>query len=289
MLYAAEVILAMQCFAKTSRGRLLLWIVAAMLLMNGAGTTIILINTWLSLISFFGRRPPNDAWSMPVIIITRCVVSVMEKCLLIKRFQKLSKNQLATIFLFIMVGMHALFDILTVIHAMITRIQITPLGNIAILVSGSFSTALDVMIPLTLIWLLNRISPKSASTERLIYRSLINAISTGGLGAVVGVALFILILLKNEASFVLLTSIGHIYSITVLVNLLIGSSNKAANTATSDPNRSDVEEIGLVVRRVHVFNPDNMVRSPNRIILDERNGSQETKIGHDEPVHNPFK
>jgi len=156
-----------------------------------------------------------------MLIICNIIASTAEQCFLVHRYYRLSRRTFLTGFSLFMILAQAAAGFAIVVDF----ISHPEYGRRFSLLAGSveycLSAAVDVLIPLLLVYELRQISTTSSHTQSLIRRIIVNAVSTGLFVGVVEMLLLILYWGRTRAIIVACAALGPLYGITVLSNLFV--------------------------------------------------------------------
>jgi len=133
-----------------------------------------------------------------------------------------------------------------------------PLISLAMTIAFSVSAAIDIFIPMLLIWELRKIKTTRPDMQSLIRRVIVNAVSSGCCVALAEV--FLLILFWTHSPYELLgcSTLAPFYPITVLANLFVCQrrvpvpANKTAN-----PTTLDSFQIQRSINKSHFYDHDH--------------------------------
>ncbi|PPQ66801.1 hypothetical protein CVT26_009648 [Gymnopilus dilepis] len=94
-------------------------------------------------------------------------------------------------------------------------------GSKGAAIVASIAATVDIVIPIALIWQIHLVTPPHISKERSWRDTIVNVISSGGCGGIMTVILVVLFWVRPDIYYVLFNTMGHIYIITIFVNLLV--------------------------------------------------------------------
>jgi len=197
------------------------------------------------LITNRGTTVNKHSWPLPLMIICNGIAATLEQCFLVYRYYGLSRAMLMTAFVLLMIIAHAASGT-TVAVSMIVHPEFGHrLVALASTVAFSVSAAIDIFIPMLLIWELRKIKTTHAYTQSLIRRAMVNALSSGCIVALAEIFLLILFWTRSPYELLGCPTLAPFYPITVLVNLFVGqrrvrvpaSSFKTANLTTLDSSQ----------------------------------------------------
>ncbi|EDR07967.1 uncharacterized protein LACBIDRAFT_297505 [Laccaria bicolor S238N-H82] len=158
-------------------------------------------------------------------------------------------------------------------------------------ISACLATAVDVLIPVALVWQLHAIGP--VCLERSYGRRLINAISAGCLGGVLSIILIILFWTQRNVYAGAVFPLGGVHCITVLVNLVVC---KRRSTMVGFPPAPKSPELDVEIvlesapgkRSISPRIVDTFVSRQAFFVDVERKSTQDTKIGYGESLEGTF-
>ncbi|KIJ99997.1 hypothetical protein K443DRAFT_132809 [Laccaria amethystina LaAM-08-1] len=158
-------------------------------------------------------------------------------------------------------------------------------------ISACLATAVDVLIPVALVWQLHAIGP--VCLERSFGQRVINAISAGCLGGVLSIILIILFWTQRNVYAGAVFPLGGVHCITVLVNLVVC---KRRSTMVGFPPALKSPELDVEIalesasekRSIspRIVNP--FVSHRAFFVDAEMQSTQDTKIGHWESLEGTF-
>ncbi|KAF9470479.1 hypothetical protein BDN70DRAFT_889028, partial [Pholiota conissans] len=93
-------------------------------------------------------------------------------------------------------------------------------GSKAASITASLAAAVDVLVPLALTWRLYQVTLEKIAKNRSWLDTLINSISSGGIGGLMSFVLLILFWLRPDVFYILSLTMGRVYVNTLLVNLI---------------------------------------------------------------------
>ncbi|KJA23131.1 hypothetical protein HYPSUDRAFT_603553 [Hypholoma sublateritium FD-334 SS-4] len=232
VLYMLEIILAAHYLSHFDTKRPLKALLFIMLLADTICMITIFASTWLLIIKGPQSYSFNESrWTVLLSTLTITTVSVIEELFLINRCRRLAQHTALTLFLFALVITHAIFNIYSGFYVVaFPQMSSTPVGfdtlprrygSKAAAIAASIAAAVDVLVPLTLSWRLYHITPAAVRAKRSWRDTLVNTISFGGVGGLMGVVLLVLFWVRPDVFYVLSLTMGRVYVTTLLVNLLV--------------------------------------------------------------------
>ncbi|RDB29903.1 hypothetical protein Hypma_013990 [Hypsizygus marmoreus] len=230
MIFALEIVLVYRYFSRFLRyGPYALHVlVAVILLVDAVGTIGVCASTWLYLV-VDGVDPIKDhLWTMPLLLVATSLSAVLEQTFLIYRFHVLSHARSMTAFLLSLVTFHMIITTWCAVNIALYPVRSrSGTATITFILGASTAALVDLLIPGVLIWQLQKINSSLQSTQCLIRRVSIQAVSSGTLVAFLGVIAMTLFALMRTAFLIFWFPLGRVYGITVLINLL--ARHRSAN------------------------------------------------------------
>ncbi|KAF9051429.1 hypothetical protein BJ165DRAFT_1524371 [Panaeolus papilionaceus] len=205
-----------------------------------AGTWEVLLSVFKAT-EFFSENPTNDwRWSIPLASFMVMVVAIFEELFLIDRCRRLSQPKYIIIPLLALVVAHAVLNLYSIIYVLKSPL-IDPYekryGTTAAAVTACLAATVDTFIPMALSWQLYRVTPEQISRQRSWLDTMINMISSGGLGGLMSLVQLIVFWVRPDVFFMLVNTMGRIYGITLFVNLLV-SRRRAMSYHYGSPTES---------------------------------------------------
>lgn len=135
-----------------------------------------------------------------------------------------------------LVLVHVVFTMIATVEIALQPEFTSELGTTATTVAFCVSVALDLTIPIVLTWKLRQFNSFFQSTKSMIRRITIQAISSGFVVALAGIAFIIMFWTSTPGHLVISGVLGRLYSLTILVNLLGRKSKESRKGAPSSSN-----------------------------------------------------
>ncbi|KAF9467752.1 hypothetical protein BDZ94DRAFT_1247602 [Collybia nuda] len=222
LLYMLEIVLVVLYFYRFSGGsRYLHTLISVMLLADTAGTIAVYSSTWLNLITRKDTGPRwGDLWTLSMMLIATSLAALCEQTFLIYRFFTLSNAKKTSICLVLLALTHATIMTYTAILICIRPILPGSPATKAFMVGSCLSALVDLTIPIVLYCQLRKISSSFKSTQSLVMRVSMQALSSGAVVAVLGLVCAILFWLMRIEFVIFFACLGRVYAMTVLFNLL---------------------------------------------------------------------
>jgi len=231
MLFIVEIALAIRYFSKFNAHRRFN-VVVGFLVANAIVTLIATCAySWKLLITYRVAPPKRHLWTFSVMVICKNIASTLEQCFLLYRYYGLSRSIFWTALVLLTIVVHLGAGFTIAIDFLVHPTFGYPIGNMARTISFCVNAAIDIVIPILLIWELRGIGAVYSSTQSLVQRLIVNAASSGCCVALAEI--FILVLFWTQPHLLLLgcNILGPFYGITVLVNLFVCQSGVPATTA----------------------------------------------------------
>ncbi|PPQ75543.1 hypothetical protein CVT24_013228 [Panaeolus cyanescens] len=249
LLFMLELVLAIYYFSWFPTKRLLRHLLKGVLLADSICMIAMFAATWEVLLGTFKEDPTkNWTWSIPLASFMVMIIAIFEELFLIDRCRRLGQTKYITIPLVALVIAHAVLNLYSIVYVMKNpqidpykkRYGTTAAGFIFFMhitvdspsecivlqlttvnrVTACLAATVDTLIPLALSWQLYKVTPTQISRQRSWLDTMINMVSSGGLGGVMSLVQVIIFWIRADVFYVLLNTMGRIYGITIFVNLL---------------------------------------------------------------------
>jgi len=151
-------------------------------------------------------------------------VAVGEELFLINRCRRLFQPSFILAFLLSLVIAHGILELYSGCYVAAypsTDPNSRRYGNKAVAIVASLASTVDFFIPLALIWQINQVTPLQISKQRSWRDTVVNAISSGGCGGIMSIVLLVLFWVRPDVYYILVNSMGRVYTITIFVNLIV--------------------------------------------------------------------
>ncbi|KDR80274.1 hypothetical protein GALMADRAFT_136782 [Galerina marginata CBS 339.88] len=225
LLYMLEISLALYYFSRFRTERTLQFLLYGLLLADTICTVTVLASTWLLLINSFQSYSFSEShWTVPLSTFMLTVVAVGEELFLINRCRRLFQPNFILAMLFSLVIAHGILELYSgcyVVAFPSTDPNARRYGNKAAAIAASIASTVDLFVPLALIWQIYQVTPPQFSKQRSWRDTIVNVISSGGCGGVMSIVLLVLFWVRPDVYYVLVNSMGRVYTITIFVNLLV--------------------------------------------------------------------
>lgn len=165
------VVLYLDKFSRDAR--FIRFLVLSLVLADTVGTMCTCASTWLFAVTFADTPVMYNLWTLPVLILATTVSATLEQSFLIYRSFALSHSKLICSFLMLLVATHVSFSFLSSIEVALHPEFKPGLGTTATTISYCVGAAVDITIPILLIWhLRNFTSPFEPTTSSAVHRSM---------------------------------------------------------------------------------------------------------------------
>ncbi|KAF9460962.1 hypothetical protein BDZ94DRAFT_1264817 [Collybia nuda] len=263
-LYSFELCLVTQYFWKFSKdARWIHYMVIVMLLADTVGTIASCTTTWTFIITYSMAPIMHHLWTMPALMITTAMTAMMEESFLIYRILSLSKARLVSGFLMLLVATHVVFKIIAAGYIIDDPSFVANFGSTATKIAYCVEAAVDILIPMALVWRLRKVNPTFQSTKSLLRQVSLQAFSSGCVVALVGITFLALFWTQRREFIVITNSYGRIYTVTVLMNLLarqgVAAGEKGA--PSNGGNISRLFDVDLSVETESIA-PNDVITAP---------------------------
>ncbi|KAF5310755.1 hypothetical protein D9619_008173 [Psilocybe cf. subviscida] len=245
LLYMLELVLATYYLAHYVTPRSLKALIYGIMLADTICMITVFAATWTLLINGLQSYMISEArWIALLSSIVVTLVGVVEEIFLINRCRILAQPTLITFILLAMVLMHGLKAIFNVYSGLYVvsgswkrgAIDTIPVryGSKITAIFASAAGTVDILIPLALCYRIYAVTPRSIAKQRSLLNNVTNAISSGGIGAIMTFVLLILFWTKSDVYYFLVLTMGRIYALTLLVNLHVSKRKASPYTLPED-------------------------------------------------------
>ncbi|KAF8965079.1 hypothetical protein BDZ97DRAFT_812512 [Flammula alnicola] len=251
LLYMLEITLAIYYLSHFTTERSLKVLLYGTLLADTICMVTVFASTWQLLINGAQSYSINE-WRWTIILSTLMItiVSVVEELFLINRCRRLAQPIIITMVLLALVVAHAILNIYSGLHVAVFHGTVglgfdtisRRYGNKAAAISACIAATVDVLIPLALTWQLYKITPKQIAKQRSYLDTIINSISSGGIGGVMSFVLLILFWLRPDVFYIFGLTMGRVYVNTLLVNLLV---SKRTSSPYDLPDNTKIRKMSI--------------------------------------------
>jgi len=249
MLFVVEIVLCIRYFSKFSghsRFNLLVGFLVGMAILT---VIVTCAHSWKLLITHRVTPPKRHSWPIPMIIICKNITGTVCQCFLAYRYYGLSRSIFITVSIVLVVIIHLGAGFTIAIDYLVHPQFNQPIPAHARPIWFCIAAALDIVIPMLLIYELRQIKTIYSTTRSFIHRLIVNAASSGCVPALVEI--FVLVLFWTQPHLILLgcNFVAPCYGITVLINLFICQSKvpSAAAMQTKTANLTTLDSVQLDV------------------------------------------
>ncbi|KAF9557634.1 hypothetical protein CPC08DRAFT_44588 [Agrocybe pediades] len=223
-LYMLEITLAIYYFFRYKTELSLRVLLAGLLIADTICTVTVLSSTWMLLIDSLQSYTRGEMkWTVPLSTVMLAIVGVIEELFLLNRCRRLFQSPLILVPLFAMVIAHLILQLYSGFYV-VAFPTMNPngrrFGNLGASIVASIMATVDLLIPVALIWQIQTVTPLQIRLQRTWRDNVMNVISSGGLGAIMTVILTALYWARPDIWGMVINTMGRIYTITILFNLL---------------------------------------------------------------------
>ncbi|KAF4618636.1 hypothetical protein D9613_010103 [Agrocybe pediades] len=224
-LYMLEITLAIYYFFRYKTELSLRVLLAGLLIADTICTVTVLSSTWMLLIDSLQSYTRGEMkWTVPLSTVMLAIVGVIEELFLLNRCRRLFQSPLILVPLFAMVIAHLILQLYSGFYV-VAFPTMNPngrrFGNLGASIVASIMATVDLLIPAALIWQIQMVTPLQIRLQRTWRDNVMNVISSGGLGAIMTVILTALYWARPDIWGMFINTMGRIYTITILFNLLV--------------------------------------------------------------------
>jgi hypothetical protein len=276
MLFLAEIVLAIRYFVRINGPRRF-QVVVGVLVTNAVAQLIsTTANAWQFLIIYRVTPPTEYLWPIPMMIICKVIAATTEQFFLIYRYYGLSKSMFWTTFVVLTIIAHFTAGIIVGVALFVHPAFTNQLAILANTVTYCLGAAMDILIPILLIWELRKIKPTYSSTQSLIRRIVVNAASSGCIVAIAEIFALVLFLKLFPAVLFGCAIVGPFYGITVLVNLFVcqRSADYPTTTRTKSYNLTTLDSVALQTSVIPPHPPNHSSQGQGQEVNDKQSTSE---------------
>jgi len=169
-------------------------------------------------------KPQDTAWFVPTVAMSTSIAGFCEHVYLITRFYNMSKNYPLTGFLAFIACAKVVCQQAAGAHMIRhAHLPVRKSTHIPLATAGwSLGTAVDSLLAMAVFWQLVRLKVVFTSSKNIVRKFLLCTVISGGLTALYGILLLILVTRNDRQAFIVIsTHLGKIYGITVFANLAL--------------------------------------------------------------------
>jgi len=198
--------------------------------------------SWKALIIPPAIPEMKHSWPLPMMVITTNIASATEQCFLAHRYYRLSGRILLTGFVVLMILVQTTVGLTTALDIVVNPAYGRRFTFIAIHLEYCIGAAVDIFIPILLIYELHPIRKTTyPRTKSLIRRIIVTAVWSGGCVALAQILVLILFWTRRSVMNLACTALGPLYGITILSYLFVWQPK--ASRATSDTKTGDLSTL----------------------------------------------
>ncbi|KAF9260682.1 hypothetical protein L218DRAFT_962262 [Marasmius fiardii PR-910] len=226
-LCSMEITLGAYFFLNHKQNQFQKFILGSALLLDFLCTAVQCYNAWLHLDVL-----TTQTWCLGVSIMLTYVVSVLEQLYLVHRYWIIAQNKIVVSLIFLGVIVHLAFGFITGVYVLVIREFVYHFGVPASMVAAVTCAVTDLFIAINIFHTARSIDTSDSSTQSLLYRLSILAISSGVVTATATTLMIVLLFTKLEAFTFVFNLIGRIYVLTIVVNCIVLRRRKVTQVET---------------------------------------------------------
>ncbi|KAJ8081774.1 hypothetical protein PM082_007620 [Marasmius tenuissimus] len=196
-------------------------IVGIALVLETMATAMVCIHGYNHFFLYHDAIEAAYSWNLPIISIFTNLSIGAEQLYFTHRFWTLSRNGIAAGIISVSIILRVIFILILMIYSRVTvYAHVVPLTRAAI-VAATLSVVTDIVIAVISVWKMKKIRTAYDSTQNLLKKMMIYAVTCGILTALCTVVSIIITYVSLDAFNILFFAIGRIYTLTILLNLMI--------------------------------------------------------------------
>ncbi|KAF8212987.1 hypothetical protein K438DRAFT_2010141 [Mycena galopus ATCC 62051] len=245
-------------------------------------------NTYLPTVAYWGDTMAIEQtyWPLPLYSISNTILAIIVDAYLIHRFYALSKNVVATIFLYMVLLLALAGYIIGVIPLLRSSIlAVRNNAKIGAIINFISFVVCDMFTAVGLIWKLRTMKSSFSDTNSLMSRVMVTAIQTGSATSLCSIFLLITFLKNPESNvptfFIFL--FAPLYSLTLMVNFNIrrnSGSSSASKTSQSRGGNNNIVMGGIQIHRTAIvtMDPTDSEQEAARRRMEDSGGKQDPDL-----------
>ncbi|KAK0220405.1 hypothetical protein IW262DRAFT_1461669 [Armillaria fumosa] len=244
MLYTFQVALSIYCLCLLTTTKWLRYWIFTSLVLDGACSIVDMANVYIYIVINNGTSsyyPTSSAWTVPTAALLTYTSASIAQAFFCYRYWTLSRNIWITGCIIFLITAHASLP-LRMLCNLGTNIYILahPSDTISVIPSMIANAAMcattDITIAGSLVWACSRIQSLYKHTRNLLRRVMIQAVTCGFTTAIFTTLMIVFLFTVWNACFTIFASLGHIYSLTVLITVILLKFMRR-----SDPSCSSID------------------------------------------------
>ncbi|EEB91613.1 hypothetical protein MPER_10002, partial [Moniliophthora perniciosa FA553] len=213
----------------------------ASLFVDTACTAVVCYNVYLYLVDTKISQSIQP-WTLPATILLTYTSSLIEQGFYAHRYWKISRNTFITSVIVVFIFTHVVFGFISGIWT-----AVRPEVEFSL---RSQRQPTDLVIAICMVWKLRSIETTYAQTQSLIRRVSIQAVTSGIFASTATIIMLVLLFTSLNGFYVLFASLGRLYTLTVLINLIVLRGNKdetSRNTSRTRSTRTTITDDPVVM------------------------------------------
>ncbi|KAJ8083010.1 hypothetical protein PM082_008871 [Marasmius tenuissimus] len=219
-LYTTEVALIVYAYAHLRLNRFHRYLLVASLLTDTACTAIVCYSFWLVIAGPI--TVDGQPWPLGAIIILTYMSSAWGQIYFVHRYWIIARNKIVSGLIVFGILVHVVFGFIAAIYVFVIRRIGYHFGVSASAVAATVCATTDILIAGSMFLKLRRIQTFNTSTQNLLARISLLAISSGVITATATTLMIVFLFTSHFNVFNLIfNSLGRIYTITIVVNSIL--------------------------------------------------------------------
>ncbi|KAK0452715.1 uncharacterized protein EV420DRAFT_1558143 [Desarmillaria tabescens] len=192
------------------------WILAS-LVIDGACSIVVLVYTYELLVN---NADPYEltAWTMPFVVLFTYASASITQAFFCYRYWTISRNKWIAGCIMFIITVNTLFALFIAIYFSLHPKDLLLALPLAVTV---ICAATDIVIASSLVWACWHIESPYATTRNILRRVMIQALACGFLTAISSTLMIVFLLVVLNVHYSFLVTLGRIYSLSVLLNLIL--------------------------------------------------------------------
>ncbi|KAF9259122.1 hypothetical protein L218DRAFT_908666 [Marasmius fiardii PR-910] len=240
-LYSMEITLGADFLLHHKHNRFQKFSVGGSLFLDTACTIVVCYSTWVHTDASLKAR---SGWRPGVLILLTYLVSTLEKLYLIHQYWIIARNKTVLSVVLLGAAVHLIFASIASIYVLVVgpqyhRSMYTP-AITSVTIAACICAATDLLIAINMFQAARKIDTIDTSTQSLLYRLSILAISSGVLIATVTILMVIFRFTSKDGFSFVFNLLGRIYTLTTVVNCIALKRHRNTSASISAVNDSNV-------------------------------------------------
>ncbi|KAK0494592.1 hypothetical protein EDD18DRAFT_350212 [Armillaria luteobubalina] len=238
MLYTLQVALSIYCLCLLTMTKWLRYWIFTSLVLDGACAIVDMANVYIYMVINHGTSayyPTSSVWTTPTAALLTYTSASIAQAFFCYRYWTLSRNKWMTGCIMLLITGHMLCNLGTNIYILAHPNDILTVIP-SMIANATLCAATDITIAGSLVWSCSHIQSLYKHTRNLLRRVMIQAVTCGFTTAISTTLMIVFLFTVWNACFTIFASLGHIYSLTVLITVIL---LKVMNR--SDPSSSSLD------------------------------------------------